>query len=158
MGMTLSPQAAFLGLQGLETLSLRVQRSCDSALELARWLEARPSVGRVIYPGLPSHPSHEVAQRTLQHGFGAVVSFEAQDVETAHGFLDNVKLASHLANIGDAKTVVINPWTTTHAGLPEAARRAAGVSPELIRLSVGLESVRDLKEDFAQALAVREVM
>ena len=157
MGMTLSPHAAFAALQGLETLSLRVQKSCDSALELAKWLEKQASVKTVIYPGLPSHPSHEVAKQTLQNGFGAVISFETQDIETAQAFLDNVKLASHLANIGDAKTVVINPWTTTHAGLPEAARRAAGVSPELIRLSVGLESVSDLKEDFAQALAIPEI-
>jgi len=157
MGMTLSPHAAFAALQGLETLSLRVQRSCDSALELAHWLEKQPGVKTVVYPGLPSHPSHEIAKKTLQNGFGAVISFETQDVETAQAFLDNVKLASHLANIGDAKTVVINPWTTTHAGLPEDARRAAGVSPELIRLSVGLESVRDLKEDFAQALATLNV-
>ena len=164
MGMTLSPYAASLGLQGLETLSLRVQRMCDSTLELARWLEKQPSVKRVVYAGLESHPSHEIAKRILSTRgfsplqpqgetlFGAVLSFEAVDVETAHAFLDNVKLASHLANIGDAKTVVICPWNTTHAGLPEEARRAAGVTPELIRLSVGLESVKDLKEDFAQAL------
>ena len=152
MGMTLSPYAAFLALQGLETLSLRVQRSCDSALELALWLETVPSVKRVIYPGLASHPSFETAQKTLRHGSGAVISFETKDLAAAQRFLDGVRLASHLANIGDAKTVVINPWTTTHAGLSEAARRAAGVSPELIRLSVGLESVADLKTDFAQAL------
>lgn len=163
MGMTLSPYAAFQALQGLETLSLRVQRSCESALELAKWLEQQPSVKRVIYPGLPSHPSHEIAKQTLSARgtlsgvegsplYGAVLSFEAVDVETAHAFLNNVKLASHLANIGDAKTVVINCWTTTHAGMNEEARRAAGVTPELIRVSVGLESVKDLKEDFAQAL------
>ena len=152
MGMTLSPHSAFLALQGLETLSLRVKRSCDSALELAHWLEAQPNVRRVIYPGLASHPSHEIAKQTLRHGFGAVISFETQDLASAKAFLDNVKLASHLANIGDAKTVVINPWTTTHASLSEDAKRAAGVSPELIRLSVGLESLKDLKEDFAQAL------
>jgi O-acetylhomoserine/O-acetylserine sulfhydrylase len=164
MGMTLSPHSAFLALQGLETLSLRVQRSCESALELANWLEQQPSVKRVIYPGLPSHPSHEIAKQTLsargfsplsnqaETQFGAVLSFEAVDVETTHAFLNNVKLASHLANIGDAKTVVINCWTTTHAGMNEEAKRAAGVTPELIRVSVGLESVKDLKEDFAQAL------
>jgi O-acetylhomoserine/O-acetylserine sulfhydrylase len=152
MGMTLSPHSAFLALQGLETLSLRVQRSCESALELARWLEQQPSVKRVIYPGLSSHPSHEISKQVLQNGFGAVLSFEAVDVYTTHAFLNNVKLASHLANIGDAKTVVINCWTTTHAGMVEEARRAAGVTPELIRVSVGLESVKDLKEDFAQAL------
>lgn len=157
MGMSLSPYAAFHALQGLETLSLRVQRSCDSALELATWLEQHPAIKKVIYPGLSSHPSHEVAKRTLRNGFGAVISFETQDVETTKAFLDNVKLASHLANIGDAKTVVINPWTTTHASLSEEARYAAGVSPELIRLSVGLESLKDLKEDFAQALINVEV-
>ena len=160
MGMTLSPHSAFLAftaLPGLETLSLRVQRSCDSALELAQWLATHPAVGRVIYPGLPSHPSNEVAKKVLRNGFGAVVSFETVAVETTNAFLDNVKLASHLANIGDAKTVVINPWTTTHAGLSETARRAAGVTPELVRLSVGLESLEDLKQDFARALAAVEV-
>lgn len=169
MGMTLSPHSAFLALQGLETLSLRVQRSCESALELAKWLEQQPSVKRVIYPGLPSHPSHKIAKRTLsargfsplshqaETQFGAVLSFEAVDAQTTHAFLNNVKLASHLANIGDAKTVVINCWTTTHAGMNEEARRAAGVTPELIRVSVGLESVKDLKEDFAQALVTKLV-
>ena len=152
MGMTLSPHAAFLALQGLETLSLRVQRSCDTALALAQWLGSQAAVKRVIYPGLPSHPSHEIAKTTLRHGFGAVVSFEAQTLQAAQAFLDNVRLASHLANIGDAKTVVINPWTTTHAGLTEEARLKAGVSPELIRISVGLESLKDLQQDFAQAL------
>ena len=153
MGMSLSPHDAFLGLQGLETLSLRVQRSVDSALELARWLESQPQIAKVIYPGLESHPSHAIAKHVLRHGYGAVVSFETVDVETTSAFLDNVKLASHLANIGDAKTVVINPWSTTHASMSEAARRNAQVTPELIRLSVGLESVEDLKQDFAQALS-----
>ena len=152
MGMSLSPHDAFLGLQGLETLSLRVQRSVDSSIALATWLESHPSIKNVVYPGLASHPSHAVAKQVLRRGYGAVISFETTDLETTKSFLDNVKLASHLANIGDAKTVVINPWTTTHAGLPETARRQAGVTPELIRLSVGLESVKDLKEDFAQAL------
>lgn len=152
MGMTFSPYAASLALQGLETLPLRVQRSCDTTLELARWLEAQPRVKRVLYPGLPSHPSFEVARRTLQNGFGAVLSFEAETPERARRFLDRVQLASHLANIGDAKTVVINPWTTTHAGLAEGARRAAGVTPELVRVSVGLEAIGDLEADFAQAL------
>lgn len=152
MGMTLSPHAAFAALQGLETLPLRVQRACDTTLELACWLEAQPEVARVVYPGLPSHPSFATAQRTLRHGFGAVLSFETRDAETAHRFLDRVRLASHLANIGDAKTVVINPWTTTHAGLPEAGKRAAGVSPGLVRVSVGLEALTDLTTDFGQAL------
>ena len=152
MGMTLSPHAAAAALQGLETLPLRVQRSCNTALELAGWLEAQTGVKRVLYPGLPSHPSYEVARRTLQNGFGAVLSFEAETLELARDFLNRVQLASHLANIGDAKTVVINPWTTTHAGLSEDARRAAGVTPELVRVSVGLEALADLQNDFTQAL------
>ncbi|MEX2535733.1 MAG: aminotransferase class I/II-fold pyridoxal phosphate-dependent enzyme [Trueperaceae bacterium] len=154
MGMTLSPHDAFLGLQGLETLSLRVARECASALELARWLEHQQGVARVVYPGLEHHPSHEVAKRVLRNGFGAVLCFETDTVERAHGFLDRVELASHLANIGDAKTVVINPWTTTHASMSEDARRAAGVTPALVRVSVGIEDLSDLKADFAQALDV----
>ena len=152
MGMTLSPYAASLALQGLETLPLRVQRSCDTALELARWLEHQPEVACVLYPGLASHPSFETAKKTLTHGFGAVLSFETKTPRLAQRFLDRVQLASHLANIGDAKTVVISPWTTTHAGLSEAARREAGVTPELVRVSVGLEALPDLQADFAQAL------
>lgn len=152
MGMTLSPHSAFLALQGLETLSLRVARECASALELARWLERQDGVRRVTYPGLEHHPSHQTARKVLRNGFGAVLCFEADSVERTKGFLDGVRLASHLANIGDAKTVVINPWTTTHAGLSEEARREAGVTPELVRVSVGLEDLGDLEADFAQAL------
>jgi O-acetylhomoserine/O-acetylserine sulfhydrylase-like pyridoxal-dependent enzyme len=152
MGMTLSPHGAFLGLQGLETLSLRVQRQCDSSLELARWLESHPKVSRVHYPGLESHPCHEVAGRNLIRGFGGVFSFETRDPESAQRFVESTKIASHLANIGDVKTVVILPWYTTHSSLPEEDRRAAGVSPELVRVSVGLEGVEDLKADISQAL------
>ncbi len=152
MGMTSSPFEAFLALQGLETLSLRVQRSCDSALTLARWLEQHPKVKRVYYAGLPSNSCHQTATKNLKNGFGAVLSFEASDRETAQNFLNKVKVASHLANIGDAKTVVICPWDTTHASLPEEARYLAGVTPELIRVSVGLEALADLKADIDQAL------
>lgn len=152
MGMTLSPYAASLALQGLETLPLRVQRSCDTTVKLAQWLEQQPEIKRVLYPGLPSHPSYEVAQETLTHGFGAVFSFEAKTPELAQHFLNRVQLASHLANIGDAKTVVISPWTTTHASLGEVARREAGVTPELVRVSVGLEALPDIQADFSQAL------
>ena len=153
MGMTLSPHAAFLALQGLETLSLRVQRACDNAQALAEYLTQQPTVKRVIYPGLNTHPSHETAKHTLKNGFGAVISFEPDDVTRTETFINNVKLASHLANIGDAKTVIINPWTTTHSSLTEEARYAAGVSPELIRVSVGIEALEDLKHDFQQALS-----
>jgi O-acetylhomoserine/O-acetylserine sulfhydrylase len=152
MGMTLSPHDAFLALQGLETLSLRVARECASALELSRWLEGQEGIRRVVYPGLEHHPSHESAKLVLRNGYGAVLCFETDTLERALGFLDRVKLASHLANIGDSKTVVINPWTTTHSGMSEEARRAAGVTPGLIRVSVGIEDPNDLKRDFAQAL------
>ncbi|MCL4166507.1 UNVERIFIED_CONTAM: hypothetical protein GTU68_011797 [Idotea baltica] len=147
-----SPFSAFQALQGLETLSLRVQRSCDTALELAKWLEVHPKIKAVHYAGLESHSCHEDAKATLQNGYGAVLSFETHDVQSAWGFLDKVTIVSHLANIGDAKTVAINCWTTTHGSLPEASKYAAGVTPELIRLSVGLESLADLKADIEQAL------
>jgi len=152
LGATLSPFAAFLGLQGLETLDLRVQRSCDTALSLARWLDGRGDVRRVVYPGLPQHPSHATARRVLRHGFGAVLALELADQGAAHAFLDRLRLVSHLANIGDAKSVAIHPWTTTHASMPEDERRAAGVTPGLVRLSLGLEDEADLRSDLAQAL------
>jgi O-acetylhomoserine/O-acetylserine sulfhydrylase-like pyridoxal-dependent enzyme len=138
---------------GLETLDLRVQRSCDTALALARWLDDRGDVGRVLYPGLPHHPSHATARRVLRHGFGAVLAFELADQDAAHAFLDRLRLVSHLANIGDAKSVAIHPWTTTHASMPEGERRAAGVTPGLVRLSLGLEDASDLRRDLEQALA-----
>ncbi len=152
LGATLSPFAAFLGLQGLETLDLRVQRSCDSALSLARWLRSQPGVQRVVYPGLEEHPSFAVARRMLRHGFGAVVALDLGDQARAHACLDRLRLVSHLANIGDAKSVAIHPWTTTHASMPEDERRAAGVTPGLVRLSVGLEDEADLRADLRQAL------
>ena len=152
LGATLSPFAAFLGLQGLETLDLRVQRSCDTALELAHWLAEAPAVKRVVYPGLLEHPSHEVARRVMRNGFGAVLAFELADEASARACLDALALVSHLANIGDAKSVAIHPWTTTHQGMSESERRAAGVTPELVRLSLGLEDPHDLRADLAQAL------
>ncbi len=152
MGMTLSPHAAFLGLQGLETLSLRVRRQSDSALRLARRLEGHPAIRRVFYPGLESHPCHEVACRTLKNGFGGVFSFETHDPLAARRFVERVQIASHLANIGDAKTVVILPWDTTHASLDEESRRKGSVSPELVRVSVGVEDPEDLLADLLQAL------
>lgn len=152
MGMTLAPESAFHGLQGLETLSLRVQRACDQALALAGWLEHHPRVRRVLYPGLGSHPAHRVASRVLRNGYGSVFSFETRRAEDAKAFVNRVRLMSHLANIGDAKTVVILPWFTTHASLAEADRRAAGVTPGLVRVSVGLEAMEDLKADFQRGL------
>ncbi|MBA2666210.1 MAG: O-acetylhomoserine aminocarboxypropyltransferase/cysteine synthase [Trueperaceae bacterium] len=153
IGATLSPFASFLALQGLETLSLRVDRSCASALTLARSLRGRPGVRGVVYPGLEEHPSFAVASRVLRGGFGAVLGIDLGDVAGAHAFIDRLRLVSHLANIGDAKSVAIHPWTTTHQGLSEEARRAAGVTPGLVRLSVGLEDVADVERDLVQALA-----
>ncbi len=154
LGTPLSPFNSFLLLQGLETLSLRVQRHVDNALELARWLDERPEVGWVNYPGLPSHRSHETARKYLRNGFGAVLSFGIEGgYEAARRFIDSVELASHLANVGDAKTLVIHPASTTHQQLTEDERAASGVRPDLVRVSVGIEHIDDIKEDFTQALA-----
>jgi O-acetylhomoserine/O-acetylserine sulfhydrylase len=153
-GAALSPFNSFLFLQGLETLSLRVQRHCDNTLALARWLEKNPQVAWVTYPGLPSHPHHERAKKVLRNGFGAVLSFGIKGGAAAgKKFIDSVKLASHLANVGDAKTLVIHPASTTHSQLSEAEQKTAGVAPDLIRVSVGLEHIEDIQEDFAEAFA-----
>lgn len=154
LGPCLSPFNAFLLLQGLETLSLRVQRHCDNALELAQWLSEHPAVGWVSYPGLPDHPSHEHARRYLRHGFGAVLTFGVRGgYEAARRFIDSVQLASHLANVGDARTLVIHPASTTHQQLSPAERRAAGVSDDLVRVSVGIEHIGDIVKDLDRALA-----
>jgi len=154
LGPCLSPFNAFLLLQGLETLSLRVQRHADNALALAAWLEKHPGVAWVSYPGLPGHRYHEAAKRYLRHGFGAVLSFGIKGgAEAAVRFIDNVKLASHLANVGDAKTLVIHPWSTTHEQLDAEERAAAGVSPDHLRVSVGIEHIDDILEDFEEAFA-----
>ncbi len=155
LGPALSPFNAFLFLNGLETLSLRMQRHVDNALELALWLARHPAVSWVNYPGLPSHPSHERALRYLRHGFGAVLSFGIRGgAEAGQTFINRVRLASHLANVGDAKTLVIHPATTTHQQLEPAEQALAGVSPDLIRVSVGIEHIDDIRNDFAQALEV----
>ena len=154
IGASLSPFNAFLLLQGLETLSLRVQRHVDNALELAKWLEQQPDVAWVNYPGLPKHPQHVLAKKYLKHGFGAVLSFGIRGGEAAgRGFIDNVKLASHLANVGDAKTLVIHPTSTTHQQLSAEEQISAGVTPDLVRVSVGIEHIEDIKADFGQAFA-----
>ncbi len=154
LGPTVSPFNAFLFLQGLETLSLRVQRHVDNALALARWLEGHPQVDWVSYPGLASHPYHARANRYLRNGFGGVLSFGIRGgLEAGRRFIDGVRLASHLANVGDAKTLVIHPASTTHQQLDPAEQRAAGVSPDLVRVSVGLEHLDDIREDFEAAFA-----
>jgi O-acetylhomoserine (thiol)-lyase len=154
IGPAQNPFGSFLLLQGLETLSLRVQRSNDNALALARWLDARDDVAWVSYPGLEGHPYHEVASQYLRNGHGAVFAFGVKGgTEAARAFVENVRLASHLANVGDAKTLVIHPPSTTHQQLTDEEQRAAGVDPDLVRVSVGIEHIDDLKADFEQALA-----
>jgi O-acetylhomoserine/O-acetylserine sulfhydrylase len=153
LGPCQNPFGSFLLLQGLETLSLRVERACDNALELARWLKTQPGVSWVSYPGLEDHASHATARRYLTNGFGAVLSFGLEGGFAAGArFVESVRLASHLANVGDVRTLVIHPTSTTHQQLTEAEQRAAGVTPDLVRVSVGIEHVDDLKADFAQAL------
>ncbi len=153
LGAAPSPFNSFLFLQGLETLSLRVQRHVDNALELAHWLEQHPRVAWVLYPGLPSHPSHDRARRYLRNGFGAVLSFGVKGgYEAGRTLIDSLRLASHLANVGDAKTLVIHPASTTHQQLSPEEQAAAGVTPDLIRVAVGIEHIEDIKEDFDQAL------
>ncbi|MFN6465986.1 MAG: O-acetylhomoserine aminocarboxypropyltransferase/cysteine synthase [Nostoc sp. DedVER02] len=151
-GPALSPFNAFLLLQGLETLSLRVDRHVSNALELARWLEQQEQVLWVNYPGLPNHPHHERAKKYLRHGFGGVLNFGIKGgLEAGKAFINRVKLASHLANVGDAKTLVIHPASTTHQQLSDDEQLSAGVTPDLVRVSVGIEHIDDIKEDFEQA-------
>lgn len=153
-GPAISPFNSFLLIQGLETLSLRVQRHVDNALVLAKWLENHEAVKKVNYPGLESSPYHANAKKYLQNGFGAVLSFELHGEKSqATALVDNLKLVSHLANVGDAKTLIIQPAATTHQQLSESEQIAAGVTPNLLRVSVGIEHIDDIKADFEQAFA-----
>ena len=147
------PFGSFLLLQGLETLSLRAQRHVDNAMELAKWLQDQSNVDWVSYPGLPDHPSHETASKYLTNGFGGVLSFGiAGGMEAGKTFINSVQLASHLANVGDAKTLVIHPNSTTHQQLSDEEKLASGVTDDLVRISVGLENIDDIKADIGQAL------
>jgi len=151
-GSALSPFNAFLLLQGLETLSLRVERHVQNAQIIADWLEGHSQVKTVNYPGLASSPYHELAKKYLKNGFGGVLSFQIDGgKEAADEFINNLKLISHLANVGDAKTLIIHPASTTHQQLSDEAQLAAGVIPGLVRLSVGIEHVEDIIQDLAQA-------
>jgi len=151
-GPSLSPFNSFLFLQGLETLSLRVQRSVDNALALAQWLERNPLVESVNYPGLESSTYHKLAKKYLRNGFGAVLSFTLKgSKEYTTKVVDNLSLVSHLANMGDAKTLIIQPSATTHQQLTDEEQIAAGVLPNLLRVSVGIEHIEDIKADFQQA-------
>lgn len=151
-GPAISPFNSFLLLQGLETLSLRVQRSADNALALAQWLEKHPDVESVNYPGLESSTYHKLAKKYLRNGFGAVLSFTVKGTkENAGKIIDSLKLVSHLANVGDAKTLIIQPSATTHQQLSDEEQLTAGVLPTLLRVSVGFEHITDIKADFEQA-------
>ncbi|MBL0742425.1 O-acetylhomoserine aminocarboxypropyltransferase/cysteine synthase family protein [Chryseolinea lacunae] len=151
-GPSLAPFNSFLLLQGLETLSLRVQRSVDNALALAKWLEKHDLVESVNFPGLESSPYHKLAKKYLRNGFGAVLSFTLKGTKQhTTKFVDHLKLVSHLANVGDAKTLIIQPSATTHQQLSEAEQVASGVLPNLLRISAGIEHIDDIKADLQQA-------
>ncbi len=153
LGPALSPFNSFLFLQGVETLSLRMDRHCANTQTVAEWLEADSRVSWVTYPGLKSHPYHENAKAELDHGFGGVVNFGIKGgLEAGRTFINSVELFSLLANVGDAKSLVIHPATTTHEQLNEEQQAAAGVSPDLIRLSIGLEDIEDIIDDLDLAL------
>jgi O-acetylhomoserine/O-acetylserine sulfhydrylase len=152
-GPALSPFNAFLLLMGLETLSLRVQRHVDNALELALWLREHPKVEYVDYPGLQDNPYNELAKKYLRHGYGGVLAFKVKaGKEAADKLVNNLRLVSHLANVGDAKTLIIHPASTTHQQLSEKEQLSSGVIPGLLRVSAGIENIEDIKRDFAHAL------
>ncbi len=153
LGPCLSPTNAFYFLQGLETLHVRMPRHCENALKVARFLEGHPQVSWVNYPGLESHKDYQNAQRYLPKGQGAIIGFGIKgENDAGPKFIDSVKLASHLANIGDAKTLVIHPASTTHQQLSAAEQEAAGVTADYIRISVGIEDIEDIIADLDQAL------
>jgi O-acetylhomoserine (thiol)-lyase len=153
LGPALSPFNSFLFLQGLETLPLRQRQHSENALAVARHLKAHPLVSWVTYPGLPDDPNHPVASRYLKLGFGGIVGFGIKGGrEAGKKFINSVKLLSHLANIGDAKSLVIHPATTTHQQLSAEEQSATGVTDDYVRLSVGLEDARDILADIDQAL------
>jgi len=152
-GAAMSPQNAFYLLQGVETLPLRMERHVANARVVAQFLAAAPEVEWVSYPDLPSHPDHNLAKHILPKGPGAIMSFGIKGGRAAgRRFIEAAQLFSHLANVGDAKSLVIHPASTTHQQMDAAALKAAGVGEELIRLSVGLEDANDITEDLAQAL------
>jgi len=157
MGSCMSPFNAFLFLQGIETLHLRMPRHSENALKLAQWLEGHKLVNWVNYPGLPSHPDYKLAKKYMPTGQGAILGFGIKGGKDAGvKFINSVKLASHLANIGDSKTLVIHPASTTHQQLSEQEQLAAGVTPDYVRASVGTEHIDDIIADFEQALAASQ--
>lgn len=154
MGPCPSPMNSFLHLQGVETLALRIEKQCQNAMALALWLEQHDMVEWVTYTGLSQHPSHAKAKELLCGGYGAVLGFGIKGrAQAGEQFINKVQMASHLANVGDAKTLVLHPSSTSHQQMSEEAQKAAGLSPEFIRVSVGLENIEDIKADFEQAFS-----
>ena len=152
-GACLSPFQAFLFLQGLETLSIRMDRIVQNSLALAQWLEKHQKISHVSYLGLPTHPSHQTAKKYFKKGFGGVLSFKVKGgEETISNLLKRLQIVSHMANLGDTKTLIVHPASTTHAQLSPAEREACGIAPNMLRLSVGIEHIDDLIDDFTQAL------
>ena len=155
IGPCQSPFNSFLNLIGLESLSLRAQRHVDNALELAKWLKTRKEVAWVSYAGLPNHPTYANAKKYLKHGYGGVLTFGLKKgYDGAATFISNLKLVSNLANVGDAKTLIVHPASTTHEQLTDEEKKACGITPDLLRVSVGIEHIEDIKDDFIQAFNV----
>ncbi|MGB1906882.1 MAG: PLP-dependent transferase, partial [Spongiibacter sp.] len=151
-GPSMSPFNAWVFLKGLETLRLRMEAHSRNALELAQWLDSQPGIERVFYSGLPDHPGHDLA-KAQQRAFGGVLAFRVKGGrEAAWQFIDATRLVSITANLGDAKTTIVHPATTTHGRLSEEERAAAGITDNLIRVAVGLEDIRDLKADMQRGL------
>lgn len=154
VGAVAGPFDAYLALRGLKTLALRMARHSESALALAEWLESHPKVRRVIYPGLESHPQHELAKRQMQRGFGGMITTMLDtDVDGARRFLEQVRLFTLAESLGGVESLIEHPALMTHAAVPEAERRALGFEDGLVRLSVGIEDAADLRADLEQALA-----
>ncbi len=154
LGACISADNAWMFLQGIETLPLRMQRHCENALLVAKYLDDHPKVKWVRYPGLVTDPAYETAAKQFENGFGGMVVFGIKGGFAAgHKFIDSLKLISHLANVGDAKSLAIHPASTTHSQLSEAEQAAGGITPDLIRLSIGIETLDDIKADLAQAFA-----
>ncbi len=156
LGACISPDNAWMFLQGIETLPLRMHRHCENAIRVARYLKSHPRVEWVRYPGLEDDPAHPLACKYLKNGFGGMVVFGIKGgKEAGEKFINSLKLFSHLANVGDAKSLALHPASTTHSQLSEEEQRACGLSPELIRLSIGIEHIDDILTDLEQALKVR---
>jgi len=153
IGACQAPLNSWITLQGIETLSLRMERHCSNALKVAEYLSGHKAVNWVMYPGLKSHPDYEKAKKYMPKGAGAIMGFGIKGgVAAGQKFIDNLKLFSHLANVGDAKSLAIHPATTTHSQLSEDEMTTAGVTPDFVRLSVGLEDIEDILWDLDQAL------